>query len=75
MQIDEIRGIIVFHEDSLDINDFQTKCLEITTYAKTPMKKYVYMIKVSNSESSDVYKMQRLHFIKLLTKAPPGLLT
>ena len=52
MQIDEIPGIIVFHEDSLDIIDFQTKCLEITTYAKTPMKKYVYMIKVSNSESS-----------------------
>ena len=30
--------ILVFHEDSLQMIDLQMKCLEITTYAKIPMK-------------------------------------
>ena len=33
--------IIVSHEDSLQMIDFKIKCLEITTYAKTPMKQCV----------------------------------
>ena len=36
--MNEIRGIIVFNEDSLQMIDFKMKCLEITTHAKTHMK-------------------------------------
>ena len=42
MQINEILGITVFLEDSLQMTDFKMKCLEITTYAKTSMKLHVY---------------------------------
>ena len=31
-------GIIAFSEDSLQMINFHMKCLEITTYAKTPIK-------------------------------------
>ena len=34
----EIQGVIVFYKDSLQMVNFKMKCLEITTYAKTPMK-------------------------------------
>ena len=34
-RIIEIRGIIVSHEDSFQMINFQITCLEITTYAKT----------------------------------------
>ena len=34
----EIHGVIVFHKDSHQMVNFKMKCLEITTYAKTPMK-------------------------------------
>ena len=36
--VSEIWGIIVYHEDSLQMIDFKMKCLEMTTSAKTPMK-------------------------------------
>ena len=36
--VNEIWGIIVYHEDSLQMIDFKMKCFEITTSAKTPMK-------------------------------------
>ena len=36
-QINKVRRIIVVPEYSLQIIDFQMKCLEITTYAKTTM--------------------------------------
>ena len=34
----EIRGIIVFYENILQMINFKIKCPKITTYAKTPMK-------------------------------------
>ena len=34
-RINEIRGIIVFHEESLQMINFRMKCFEITTYVKT----------------------------------------
>ena len=37
-RIYEIQGVIVFYKDSLQMVNFKMKCLEITTYAKTPMK-------------------------------------
>ena len=37
-QINEIQRIVVFLEGSLQVIDFKIKCLEITTYPKTPMK-------------------------------------
>ena len=34
----EIQGVIVFYNYSFQMVNFKMKCLEITTYAKTPMK-------------------------------------
>ena len=36
-QFNENQGIIVFYVDSLQMINFKMKCLEITTYVKTPM--------------------------------------
>ena len=56
-RINESRGIIVFHGDSLQMIDYKMKCLEITisTYIKTPitvviiMKKYIQKMILSKN--------------------------
>ena len=41
-KINKIWRVNVFHEDSLQMINFKMKCLEITTYAITPMKQCVW---------------------------------